>query len=107
MRLFVWDRKKARQNPVRHRGVTFHLAMAAFYDPRHICDLRNRYGEQQWTVTGIVEGVFITCACEFLEPSRLRFVDSIEADEYIRIITAWPSERREADHYAEENRLWQ
>lgn len=30
---FIWDRRKARENPRLHQGVTFERAAEAFFDP--------------------------------------------------------------------------
>ena len=30
---FIWDENKARENPLRHDGVTFEQAAEAFFDP--------------------------------------------------------------------------
>lgn len=30
---FIWNNEKAKQNPIKHRGITFEQAVEAFFDP--------------------------------------------------------------------------
>ncbi|WP_342597933.1 BrnT family toxin [Cyanobacterium aponinum UTEX 3222] len=30
---FIWNEEKAKQNPIKHKGITFEKAVEAFFDP--------------------------------------------------------------------------
>ena len=89
---FEWDKAKAAANAARH-GVTFDMAKLVFDDPLAIdrLDDREDYGEDRFTLVGMVEG-------------RVLFVAYAVRDDVIRIISARGAEPHEGRQYHEENR---
>ncbi len=86
--LFVWDRRKARENLRLHDGVTFERAAEVFFDPflRVIDASRNE--ELRYKVIG------------YDALNRLLVVIHVEwQDEAIRIISAWSATQAERDIY--------
>jgi len=77
---FIWDRRKARENPRLHDGVTFERAAEAFFDPFLRVADASRNEELRDKLIGYD-------AC-----SRLLVVIHVEReDQAIRIISAWPA----------------
>ena len=87
--LFDWDDVKDAQN-VAVRGVSFADAAGVFTDPNRLdwVDLRRDYGETRRKTIGKVGDVYLTVVY------TLR-------GEVCRIITAWPSSRKERSRYGE------
>ena len=85
---FVWDRRKARENPRSHDGVTFERAAEAFFDPfLRVCDA-SRNAELRHKLIG------------YDASNRLLVVIHVEwQDEAIRIISAWPATTAEREVY--------
>jgi len=85
---FVWDREKARTNPVRHKGVTFEQAAEAFFDPFLRVVDASRQGESRDALIGMDNGW------------RLLVVVHLEqADETMRLISARKATRKEREEY--------
>lgn len=88
---FTWDEHKAAANYAKH-GVTFEMARDVFKDPFAVdrSDDRENYGEERYTIFGMVEG-------------RLLFVAYTMRGETIRIISARGAEPHEYRQYHEDN----
>jgi uncharacterized DUF497 family protein len=84
---FEWSDAKARANLKKHE-VSFQEARRVFDDPaaRDEVDDRDEYGEDRFTITGIVNG-------------RLLTVAYAERQGRIRIISARKATRHEQDRY--------
>ena len=50
---FIWDEEKARNNPIKHEGVTFQQAREAFFDPFLIVVDASRNYEKRDAVIGL------------------------------------------------------
>lgn len=90
---FEWDVGKARENRIKHGGVTFELAKRAFKDPFAIelVDDRENYGEERLILIAMIDdSIFVVI---HTEPD----------DGRIRIISARKAEKHEADFYYQEN----
>lgn len=75
--VFVWDQEKARQNRLKHAGVTFEKAAEVFFDPFLIFVDASRNFEQR-------DGIIGKTATQ-----QLLFVVHVELqDDQIRIISA-------------------
>lgn len=88
---FVWNEEKARQNPVKHDGVTFQQAAEAFFDPFMIIVDASRNYEARDAIIGIdMRG-------------NLLYVVHIERNDelidLIRIISARKATRKEKRDY--------
>ena len=88
---FEWDDTKAAANLANH-GVSFERARLVFADPFAVgrIDDRQDYGEDRFTMVGMVEGALI-------------FVVYTERDDRVRIITARRATRHEQDDYFQQN----
>lgn len=85
---FVWDRRKARENPRLHDGVTFERAAESFFDPFLRVTDASRNDELRHKVIG------------YDASNRLLVVIHVEwQDEAIRIISAWPATPAERETY--------
>jgi uncharacterized DUF497 family protein len=86
-----WNKTKAKLNYAKH-GVSFDLAREVFNDPFAVefLDDRQDYGEQRFTVIGVVQGRFLSVAYT-------------ERKDAIRIISARAATRNEQEAYVEEN----
>ena len=85
---FVWDEAKHQRN-VRDRGYGFDYAAHIFDGPvRQWEDTRFSYPEVRIIAVGRVEGRFLT-------------VVYTDADDARRIISSWPSNRKERRRWAE------
>jgi uncharacterized DUF497 family protein len=89
---FEWDDDKAAWNFAKH-GVTFERARLVFADLFGIgeYDDRERYGEDRFTIVGMVEGTLI-------------FVAHTERGDCVRIITARRATKHEQDDYYLQNK---
>jgi uncharacterized DUF497 family protein len=88
---FTWDERKAAANYAKH-GVTFEMARDVFKDPFAVdrLDDRENYGEERYTIIGMVEG-------------HLLFVAYTMRGDIIRIISARGAEPYEYRQYHEDN----
>jgi uncharacterized protein len=88
---FEWDDTKAATNLTNH-GVSFERARLVFADPFVVgrIDDREAYGEDRFTMVGMVEGTLI-------------FVVYTERGDRVRIITARQATRHEQDDYFQQN----
>lgn len=85
---FVWNSRKARENPRLHEGVTFERAAEVFFDPFLRVIDASRYDEPRHKVIG------------YDANNRLLVVIHVEwQDEAIRIISAWPATPAEREIY--------
>ena len=85
---FIWDRRKARENPRLHQGVTFERAAEAFFDPFLRVADASRNGELRYKVIG------------YDASNRLLVVIHVEwKEEAIRIVSAWPATPAERQAY--------
>lgn len=89
---FEWDDAKAATNLTNH-GVSFERARLVFSDPLAVGEIDDRedYGEDRFTLVGMVEGILI-------------FVAWTERGDRVRIISARRATRYEQDDYFEQNR---
>ena len=86
--LFVWNRRKARENERAHGGVTFERAAEAFFDPFLRVADASRNEEDRDKVIG------------YDASNRLLVVIHVECEnEAIRIISAWPATPAEREIY--------
>jgi uncharacterized DUF497 family protein len=81
---FEWDDAKAAANLARH-GVSFEVARRAFDDPHAMVrdDLRERYGEDRYTLLGVVSDKLYYVAYTLREP-RIRIISARGAEPYER-----------------------
>ena len=88
---FQWDDRKAAENEAKH-GVSFEMARDIFKDAFALDSLdgRENYGEERYTIIGMVEG-------------RLLFVAYTMRGDVIRIISARGAEPHERRQYHEAN----
>jgi uncharacterized protein len=85
---FVWDDEKARNNPLKHDGITFQQAAEAFFDPFIIIVDASRNEEARDAVIGLDARW------------NLLFVVHIEREKnVIRIISARRATRQEKAEY--------
>lgn len=85
---FVWNESKAQRNPIKHDGITFQQAAAAFFDPLLIVVEASRNDEARDAVIGLDKGW------------NLLFVVYIEREsDSIRIISARKATRKEREEY--------
>jgi uncharacterized DUF497 family protein len=89
--LFEWDDRKAAENSAKH-GVSFEAARDVFNDVFAVDrpDDRARYGEERFTIIGMVDG-------------RLLLVAYTMRGDTIRIISARGAEPREQRQYYQDN----
>ena len=88
---FEWDDTKAAANLANH-GVSFERARLVFADPCAVgrIDDREYYGEDRFTMIGMVEDTLI-------------FVAYAERSNRVRIISARQATKHEQDDYFQEN----
>jgi uncharacterized DUF497 family protein len=88
---FEWDDAKNVANDAKH-GVTFERARLIFSDPFAVGEYDDRadYGEDRFTITGMVEGVLL-------------FAVYTERNGRIRIISARRATKHEQDDYYQQN----
>jgi len=88
---FEWDDAKAAANFANH-GVSFERARLVFADPFAFGRIDDRvdYGEDRFTLVGMVEGTLI-------------FVVYTERGDRVRIITARRATRHEQNDYFQQN----
>ncbi len=85
---FICNEEKAKQNPIKHKGITFERAAEAFFDPfLRVVDASRNY-EARDAVIGMDKGNY------------LLFVVHIQQDnDTIRIISARKATRDERNYY--------
>ncbi len=85
---FIWNEEKARQNPIKHKGVTFERAVEAFFDPFLVVVDASRNHEARDAIIGMDKGNY------------LLFVVHIQQfNDMIRIISARQATRQERYYY--------
>jgi uncharacterized DUF497 family protein len=85
---FVWNHRKAAANPIKHDGITFEQATAAFFDPLFKLVDAERNEESRDAVIG------------YDEFGRLLYVVHIEIEsEFIRLISARKATMTERNIY--------
>jgi hypothetical protein len=79
---FEWDRAKAETN-LRKHGISFPYATRVFLDPhrQERLDSREEYGEERWTVLGLVDE-WVLIVVYTLRESRIRLISARKADRY-------------------------
>ncbi len=50
---FIWNQEKARQNPLKHEGITFEQAAEAFFDPFLVVADASRNHESRDAIIGM------------------------------------------------------
>ncbi len=84
---FEWDRRKARANATKHKGVTFEEATTVFADPLALTVADERFDEERWLTIGhSLTGKTIVVA-------------HTDRGERIRIISAREATMREQKEY--------
>ena len=92
---FSWDENKAASNLEKH-GISFDEAMLVFADPFLLMNQdRIENSEMRWQSIGEIEGIAVILV------AHTWFDD--DGEEYIRIISARPADKREKKRY-EQNR---
>jgi hypothetical protein len=81
---FEWDDSKAASN-LRDHSVSFEMARRAFADVFAVerADRRQDYGENRYSITGMVEGRLLFVAYTFRE-NRIRIISARHAQPYER-----------------------
>lgn len=92
---FTWDETKANSNFEKH-GIRFEEAMLVFADP-YLLMLQDRIenGEFRWQSIGELEGLAVILVAHTWHDEN--------GEEYIRIISARPADKKEKKRY-EQNR---
>ncbi len=85
---FIWDEQKAKQNPIKHKGITFERAVEAFFDPFLVVVDASRNHEIRDGIIGMDKN------------NCLLFVVHIQQEnDMIRIISARQATRQERNYY--------
>lgn len=85
---FIWNEEKAKQNPIKHKGITFERATQAFFDPFLVVADFSRNYEVRDTVIGMDKN------------NCLLFVVHLQQEnDMIRIISARQATRQERNYY--------
>ncbi len=85
---FIWSEEKAKQNPIKHRGITFEQAVEAFFDPFLVVVDASRNHEERDAIIGMDKSNY------------LLFVVHIQQEnDMIRIISARKATRQERNYY--------
>ena len=85
---FIWNQEKARQNPLKHEGITFEQAAEAFFDPFLVVVDASRNYEARDAIIGMDKRNY------------LLFVVHIQQEnDMIRIISARKATRQERNYY--------
>lgn len=85
---FIWNEEKAKQNPFKHKGITFERAAEAFFDPFLVVVDASRNYEARDAVIGMDKNNY------------LLFVVHIQQEnDMIRIISARQATRQERIYY--------
>ncbi len=85
---FIWNEEKAKQNPIKHNGITFERAAEAFFDPFLVVVDASRNHETRDAVIGMDKNNY------------LLFVVHIQQEnDMIRIISARRATRQERNYY--------
>ncbi len=56
---FIWNQEKARQNPLKHEGITFEQAAEAFFDPFLVVVDASRNYEPRDAIIGMDKGNYL------------------------------------------------
>ena len=92
---FSWDENKAASNLEKH-GISFDEAMLVFADPFLLMNQdRIEAGEVRWQSIGEIEGIAVVLVAHTWHDD--------DGEEYIRIISARPADKKEKIRY-EKNR---
>lgn len=85
---FIWNDDKAKQNPFKHKGITFEQAVEAFFDPFLVVVDASRNDEARDAIIGMDR------------QNYLLFVVHIQQEnDKIRIISARKATRQERNYY--------
>jgi len=85
---FIWNDDKAKQNPLKHKGITFERAVEAFFDPFLVVVDASRNYEARDAVIGMDK------------QNYLLFVVHIQQEnDMIRVISARKATRQERNYY--------
>jgi len=85
---FVWNKEKARINPINHDGVTFQQATEVFFDPFLVVVDASRNDEERDAVIGLDKRW------------NLLYVVYVEREnDLVRIISARKATRKEHEYY--------
>ena len=92
---FTWDENKADSNLIRH-GISFEEAMLVFADPFLLINQDRIENGKMWCQSiGEIEGIAVILVAHTWHDK--------DGEEYIRIISARPADKREKKRY-EQNR---
>ncbi|MBD2394815.1 BrnT family toxin [Cyanobacterium aponinum FACHB-4101] len=85
---FIWNEEKAKQNPIKHKGITFEKAVEAFFDPfLVVVDVSRNYEARDAVI-------------DMDKNNYLLFVVHIQQEnDMIRIISARQATRQELKYY--------
>jgi hypothetical protein len=96
---FEWDETKNQANQRKH-GLSFEEAAQVFLDPLHLSDQdRTEGGEQRWQTFGLVAGFVLLIVAHTIVEEDVKG----EIVEVIRIFSARRANRKERQHYENEN----
>lgn len=85
---FIWNEEKARQNKIKHKGVTFERAIEAFFDPFLVVVDASRNYEARDAIIAMDKQNYL-----------LFVVHLQQEDDMIRIISARKATRKERNYY--------
>ncbi|MGY6529440.1 MAG: BrnT family toxin [Cyanobacterium sp.] len=85
---FIWNEEKAKQNFIKHKGITFERACEAFFDPFLVVIDASRNYETRDAVIGMDNHNYL-----------LFVVHIQQEDDMIRIISARQATRQERNYY--------
>ena len=85
---FIWNEEKARQNKIKHKGVTFKRAIEAFFDPFLVVVDASRNYEARDAIIAMDKQNYL-----------LFVVHLQQEDDMIRIISARKATRKERNYY--------
>ena len=85
---FIWNEEKARQNKIKHIGVTFERAIEAFFDPFLVVVDASRNYEARDAIIAMDKQNYL-----------LFVVHLQQEDDMIRIISARKATRKERNYY--------
>ncbi|WPF88342.1 BrnT family toxin [Cyanobacterium aponinum AL20118] len=85
---FIWNEEKAKQNPIKHKGITFEKAVEAFFDPFLVVVDASRNYEARDAVIGMDKNNYL-----------LFVVHLQQENDMIRIISARQATRQERKYY--------
>ena len=85
---FIWNEEKARQNPIKHKGVTFEQAAEAFFDPFLVVVDASRNYEARDAIIGMDKHNYLLFVVHIQQENNM-----------IRIISARKATRIERNYY--------